>query len=221
MVRRKKKDAIREQARALRKEMIVRYRGDGHIRLQLPGGLCTPTAAALFAEELHGIEGVYRVLTYQRAGKLSIRYMAEVCTLSQIVDGLDAAVERVLTEEPEQTQPGEKKGLLGSITAPFQRAKARYQDARAKAKVVYDLVASKNKLMAKLPFDPEGWAIAFANDLVVFYLVKVHWDRITKQWLPSPFKHRYEWLTVIYMTFLLVRYRRRQNAAKALPKPKA
>lgn len=218
MVRRKKKEAIREQARALRQEMIVRYRSDGHIRFQLPSVLCVPNASDVFHEELHKVEGVYRVLTYQRVGKLSVRYISDVCALRDLALALDNAVERVLDDQRDASTSSSDEGgdgLFAPLTAPWRRIKARYENARNKAKAVYDLMASHNKLMSKVPFDPEGWAITFANDLVVFYLVKVHWERITKFWLPNPIKYRYQWMTVFYLTFLLVRYRRKQNAMKA------
>ena len=54
----------------------------------------------------------------------------------------------------------------------------------------------------------EKAAINFLNDLVAFYLVKVHWELISQRWLKSPVKHADAWLTVFYLMFLLVRYRK-------------
>jgi len=48
----------------------------------------------------------------------------------------------------------------------------------------------------------------FTNDIVVFYLIKTHWDLITKFWLKDPVKYGNAWLTVFYLVFLLVRYRK-------------
>jgi hypothetical protein len=50
--------------------------------------------------------------------------------------------------------------------------------------------------------------INFLNDLVAFYLVKVHWELISQRWLKDPVKHADAWLTVFYLMFLLVRYRK-------------
>ena len=58
----------------------------------------------------------------------------------------------------------------------------------------------------------EKAVINFFNDLVVFYLVKAHWDLITQKWLKQPLKYRNAWLTIFYLVFLLVRYRK--QAAK-------
>lgn len=67
--------------------------------------------------------------------------------------------------------------------------------------------------------------INFANDVLAFYLIRVHWNRITQQWLRFPAQHADAWLAVFYLTFLLVRYRKRVLAAAkpaaALPAPAA
>ncbi len=50
--------------------------------------------------------------------------------------------------------------------------------------------------------------INFLNDLLAFYLIRVHWDLITQRWLREPLKFRYAWLTIFHLVFLLVRYRK-------------
>jgi hypothetical protein len=62
----------------------------------------------------------------------------------------------------------------------------------------------------------EKAAINFLNDLVAFYLVKVHWELISQRWLKNPVKHADAWLTVFYLMFLLVRYRK-SIAVPAVP----
>jgi len=54
----------------------------------------------------------------------------------------------------------------------------------------------------------ERTVINFLNDIAALYLVKIHWDLITKRWTQAPFTYRYEWLTVFYLVFLLVRSRK-------------
>jgi hypothetical protein len=56
--------------------------------------------------------------------------------------------------------------------------------------------------------DPEKATIDFLNDVLVLYLIKTHWTRITQEWLVKPIVHRYEWMAVFYLFFLLVRSRR-------------
>ena len=50
--------------------------------------------------------------------------------------------------------------------------------------------------------------INFFNDMVAFYLIKAHWDLITKRWLKEPLAHSSAWMTTFYLIFLLVRYRK-------------
>ena len=54
----------------------------------------------------------------------------------------------------------------------------------------------------------EKAAINFVNDIVAFYLIKVHWELISQRWLKDPLKFRNAWLTTFYFVFLLVRYRK-------------
>jgi hypothetical protein len=58
--------------------------------------------------------------------------------------------------------------------------------------------------------------VNFLNDLIAFYLVKVHWELISQRWLKNPVKHADAWLAIFYLMFLLVRYRK-SIAVPALP----
>ncbi len=50
--------------------------------------------------------------------------------------------------------------------------------------------------------------IGFLNDLIAFYLIKVHWELITKRWMRNPVAHADAWLAIFYLIYLLVRYRK-------------
>jgi hypothetical protein len=52
--------------------------------------------------------------------------------------------------------------------------------------------------------------IDFFNDILVLFLIKLHWTNITQQWLLKPLKYRYEWMALFYMFFLLVRSRKKK-----------
>jgi hypothetical protein len=45
----------------------------------------------------------------------------------------------------------------------------------------------------------------------------VHWELISQRWLKDPVKHTNAWLTVFYLMFLLVRYRKSIAAEAAKP----
>jgi hypothetical protein len=56
--------------------------------------------------------------------------------------------------------------------------------------------------------DPEKAIIDFFNDILVLYLIKLHWTRITKEWIPKPWAFRYQWMAIFYLFYLLMRSRR-------------
>ena len=75
-------------------------------------------------------------------------------------------------------------------------------------------VAPSSSLTDKLPSMVSGAlsetsVINFLNDITAFYLVKAHWELITKKWLKQPALYSNAWLTTFYLIFLLIRYRKR------------
>ena len=44
--------------------------------------------------------------------------------------------------------------------------------------------------------------------MIAFYLIKVHWELITKRWMRNPVAHADAWLAIFYLMYLLVRYRK-------------
>ena len=217
IVRRKTKDVQAEQARrTLWQAVVVRHRGPGHVRFDLPAPLLSADAVAILESGLRRIDGVYRVFLFPGQGKLSIRWSEEVCSIADIARVLAALVGRIA--EGGAAPAGARPGLLRRITqaAPLARwrndtltrLRARYDDLRAKGEVLSKLMALKSGGKTALPFDAKDWFIHFANDLVVFYLIRLHWERIVGQWLPRPWTFRYQWMTVVYLVFLLVRFRK-------------
>lgn len=209
IVRRKTKDAQAEQARrALWQAVVVRHRGPGHVRFDLPAPLLTTDSVAQLESGLRRIDGVYRVFVLPSQGKLSIRWAEEVCSISDVAKILADLVGRIAEGGGESARP--RPGLMQRVTqAPLvARLRARYDDLRAKGEILTKLVAMKSGGKAALPFDAKDWFIHFANDLVVFYLIRLHWNRIIGQWLPNPWAFRYQWMTVVYLVFLLVRFRK-------------
>jgi hypothetical protein len=214
---RKKKAVTRLQDRVL-----LRHRADGHLRFQLPGELLSPAAAEAIESGLREVEGVYRVIVYPGAGKLSVRFQDTVCGLKEIALALDAILDGLAADglkaapEPKAEKPPLKERVAAFLR--LDRLKAKAEEMKMKAGVAAAVISARSSLPIKLPANMEGWTINFLNDLVAFYLIKVHWNLILQQWLKQPFKYRNAWLTVFYLTFLMVRYRKASQ--KALPKPK-
>ncbi|MEO5336664.1 MAG: hypothetical protein H7841_07205 [Magnetospirillum sp. WYHS-4] len=214
MPRKKKEPGTRLQDR-----VVLRHRSEGHLRFQIPPELATAQAAASLEEGLRAVEGVYRVTVYRGARKLSVRYQETVCGVRDVVLALDARIDRVAAT-PVQAEPPPRP--LKERVESFLRLdglKAKVEDLKMKAGVAAAVISARGGLPVKMPANMEGLAINFLNDLVAFYLIKVHWNLVTQQWLKQPFKFRNAWLTVFYLVFLMVRYRK-AGQAKALPKPK-
>lgn len=218
MIVRLKGKAARESARQdLMRAVRVRHRAPGHVRFDLPPELCVPAAAGMVEHALRQVDGVYRVVVFTGAGKLSIRWAEEVCALAEVVRALSsvvaaiadgAVVPQASVAVPVKVPAGTGLAVRVRNWAPVARLKARYDDLKGKAQVLNQIMAIKTGGKVNLPFDAKDWAIHFANDLVVYYLIRVHWDRIMRQWLPSPWTYRYQWATVVYLVFLLVRFRK-------------
>ncbi|CAA7622789.1 hypothetical protein [Magnetospirillum sp. UT-4] len=206
--------------RPLWRQMAVRHRAPGHLRFDLPAPLCSAAAADIIEAGLSRLDGVTRVTVFTASRKLSIRWIEELCPTADVVRTLAAIVDGIGVPLPTPAAPA--GGVVGRLkrAVPLARWRARYADLKAKASVLSQIIAIKTGRKPPLPAEAADWAINFANDLVVFYLVRLHWQRITTMWLPNPWTYRTQWLAVIYLTFLLVRYRKARKAqAEAEPPP--
>ena len=69
---------------AIQKEFVLRYRNDGHLRFQIPVGLCEAEVARLLSDHISAIAGVYSVNLYRSQHKLAIRYHESVCDFDKL-----------------------------------------------------------------------------------------------------------------------------------------
>lgn len=201
---------------AIQKEFVVRYRGKGHVRFQIPPRAARKEAAKLLADKIAAIEGVLSVRLFRRSGKLSIRFDESVCRFIDLAKQLFAdlaALEQQGCFAPQSVTAVTQKSRFGlkqklkiskinrwldeKITAAKETAQA--------AKVIGKLGSKGPRALFR---DPEKAVIDFLNDILILYLIKVHWNRITTQWLVKPLVHRYEWMATFYLFFLLVRSRK-------------
>lgn len=245
-------------ATALARQIQVRHREPGHLRLELPPALLGSLPELETA--LRRVSGVYRVLPEGR--RLAIRFDPGLCTEIQVARALKAALLELpesLATNPEPLaassaaamQPGLPAGL-GQLGQQFgsQLLPLLSGTGRAALGLLQELGQRLGQAARPAPTaapgrdaaqpadagqsagpDPashdlgqrlqglvqgaltERAAINFLNDILAFYLIKVHWDLITRRWLKEPLKFANAWLTVFYLVFLLVRYR------KQAPKP--
>ena len=201
----------------IQKAFILRYRSEGHIRFQVPSEICQAHLAKALTDGLLAIDGVYRVQLYRSQQKLSIRYQESVCDfqalakqLYQLLNDLEKAEPKPETVSSRFNTWREKAKHKFQNLKATRWAKEKYTDAQETvqaAKIIGKLGMKKPQAFIA---DPEKAAIDFFNDILVIFLIKLHWEDITQKWLLKPLKHRYEWMALFYMFFLLVRSRRKK-----------
>jgi len=203
---------------SIQKEFVLRYRVDGHVRFQIPARVCHVDVAKAITDGISGIAGVYRVNLYRSQQKLSIRFNESVCdfksSLARQLFDLLADLEKKGALKPKPVSKSalwkeKAKSRLDDFKAT-RWAKEKFGDAKETvqaAKVITRLGMKKPTAFMK---DPEKAIIDFLNDILVLFLIKLHWNEITKNWLIKPLKYRYEWIALFYMFFLLVRSRRKK-----------
>ena len=202
---------------SIQKEFVLRYREDGHVRFQIPARICNIDVAKALTDGISGIDGVYRVNLYRSQQKLSIRFKESVCDFKSVAKQLfdlltDLEKKGDLKPKPvsRSTLWKEKAKAKLDTFKPTRWAKEKFGDAKETvhaAKVITRLGMKKPTAFMK---DPEKTVIDFLNDILVLFLIKLHWNDITQHWLLKPLKHRYEWMALFYMFFLLVRSRKQK-----------
>ena len=204
---------------SIQKQCVLRHRAEGHVRFQLPTELCKKGVAENVATKIKAIDGVYRVNFYARQGKVSIRFQETVCDFTQLVKQLFelfAELEKsgalIVQAEKKPTAMGKftakvsEKADKFAVTRWFKAKTIEAKETLHAAKIITKLAIKKPNALIK---DPEKAVIDFLNDILVLFLIRLHWDHITKLWLINPFRYRYEWLATFYMFFLLIRSRKK------------
>jgi hypothetical protein len=202
---------------SIQKEFVLRYNLDGHVRFEIPARICHVDVAKAVTEGISGIDGVYRVNLYRGQQKLSIRFNETVCDFKalarQLFDLLsDLETKDALKPKPVSTSARWKEKAKAKIDnfKVTRWAKEKFGAAKETvqaAKVITRLGMKKPNAFIQ---DPEKAVISFLNDILVLFLIKLHWNDITQNWLLKPFKYRYEWMALFYLFFLLVRSRKQK-----------
>lgn len=201
---------------AIQRNFVMRYRENGHVRFQIPSAACDSAAAKALTEKLLELEGVYRVVLYRRQQKLSIRFQETICEFESLVKQLYQILDEIEKAGLFNPKPIAKSRLWKerangnkAKSEPLNWFKQKYTDAKDTvhaAKVVGKIGLKKPKAFLN---DPEKAVIDFLNDILVLFLIKLHWQHITQQWIVKPFKYRYEWMAIFYMFYLLIRSRKK------------
>lgn len=188
-------------ANELARRIVVLQRGAGFLSLELPHELQRRDVGQHIEQHLAAITGILAAAVDPNGRQLSIRFSAASLSTAQVARAVFSALNDLPPAEasrPQNTTPGlqplldKLKTLLTPATPPVAGSlQARFQP----------LVESALT---------EKAIINFFNDIVAFYLIRTHWDLISKRWLQNPIAHSNAWLTVFYLIFLLIRYRKNQ-----------
>lgn len=203
---------------SIQKQCVLRYRAEGHVRFQLPSELCQKGIAEKFAIKIKAIDGIYRVNFYAQQGKISIRFQETMCDFTHLIKQLFELIGEFEKSGALAIQIENKLSVMSKLSTKISQKADKFATTRwlkektieAKetlqaAKIITKLSLKKPNALIK---DPEKAIIDFLNDILVLFLIRSHWDHITKLWLLNPFKYRYEWIATFYMFFLLIRSRR-------------
>lgn len=198
------------------RQIVVRHRQPGHLRFDLPAALCSGPRADALESGLVGSAGIYRATLYRTARKLSLRYDPHQANEREVVLALRALLDRLPGPLAQVLRPaGEELGqaLRGArlkIEDGVRRRLARFRLALMKLRQAEPkqgtLAAHLQPVLAGAL--TERAILNFLNDLLAFYLIKVHWELITRRWMRNPLAHVDAWLAIFYLTYLLVRYRK-------------
>lgn len=199
----------------LARRIQVVHRAAGYLRLELPAELCGPAAATAIENGLLALPGVSQATVDRPWQRLSVRHDAALCTAPQIARHLFGLLADLPLEAPAAAASAESTESAPAAATPFglQPLLDRLQQLLGLAEPAPDgsLQARLQPVLASAL--TEKAIYNFLNDLVAFYLVKTHWELISKRWIKTPLAYSNAWMTVFYLVFLLVRYRK-SNAGK-------
>ena len=203
---------------SIQKKFIVRHRDEGHVRFEIPDQLCDEVVAETLTAKILELEGVYRVKLFRKQKKLSIKYNEIVCDFKQLatqifqllseLDQQGQLVANVVNQVSSKEKPNwDVKSKIKNWKAS-RWATEKYSDAKETVQAAKTLTKIGLKTPKSLIKDPEKAVIDFLNDVLVLFLIKLHWTRITQEWIPRPWAFRYQWAAVFYLFYLLVRSRK-------------
>ena len=194
------------QTAEMAQRIVVLHREPGYLRLELPAEICGEAAVAAIEEGMKTLGGLSSAAVDRGWKRISIRYDAQALSTAEVARHLFSLLPGLPLEDAPAAEPE---------AAPSVDLNNGFQPLldKLKAIIIPAQPAPEGSLQAR--FQPmvesaltEKAITNFFNDIVAFYLIRVHWDLITKRWLQNPVAHSNAWLTVFYLVFLLVRYRK-------------
>lgn len=194
------------QTAELAQRIVVLHREPGYLRLELPAEICGEAAVAAIEAGMKTLAGLSSAAVDRGWKRISIRFDGQQCTTAQVARHLFSLLPGLPLDEAPAAEPE---------AAPSVDLNNGFQPLLDKLKSIIIPAAPPPAGSLQARFQPmvesaltEKAITNFFNDIVAFYLIRVHWDLITKRWLQNPVANSNAWLTVFYLVFLLVRYRK-------------
>jgi len=194
------------QTAELAQRIVVLHREPGYLRLELPAEICGEAAVAAIEESMKSLAGLSSAAVDRGWKRISIRFDVQMLSTPEVARHLFSLLPGLPLDETPNAEPE---------AAPSVDLNNGFQPLldKLKAMIIPAEPPPEGSLQAR--FQPmvesaltEKAITNFFNDIVAFYLIRVHWDLITKRWLQNPVANSNAWLTVFYLVFLLVRYRK-------------
>lgn len=194
------------QTAELAQRIVVLHREPGYLRLELPAEICGEAAVAAIEEGMKTLAGLSSAAVDRGWKRISIRFDAQILSTPEVARHLFSLLPGLPLDEAPAAEPE---------AAPSIELNKGFQPLLDKLKAIIIPAAPPPEGSLQARFQPmvesaltEKAVTNFFNDIVAFYLIRVHWDLITKRWLQNPVANSNAWLTVFYLVFLLVRYRK-------------
>lgn len=194
------------QTAELAQRIVVLHREPGYLRLELPPEICGEAAVAAIEEGMKSLAGLSSAAVDRGWKRISIRFDAQILSTPEVARHLFSLLPGLPLDEAPTAEPE---------AAPSVDLNNGFQPLLDKLKSIIIPAEPPPEGSLQARFQPmvesaltEKAITNFFNDIVAFYLIRVHWDLITKRWLQNPVANSNAWLTVFYLVFLLVRYRK-------------
>ncbi len=197
------------------KEVVLRHREPGYLRFDIPEALCAEYAAEELSRELVALDGVYRVSLNPSAGKLTLRFHDAYCSFETLIRTLLRLVRQVVERAHAAVSQSKVVIPISSrkvINPPSPPAVPAIEWLKTKWEEIRETFLALKILFSRTIEQRPRWVKEFMNDLLMLFLIKLHWHQILTEWLPKPWTYRYEWLATIYLIYLSVQSKIPQTA---------
>ena len=205
---------------SLQKNIFLQERKSAYVRFKLPVELLNRPVAEKLVLELSKIPGVTQARVNIARKRLVIRYDESVCPFIRLARHLFSIVSKPVIQDTinpattrMQVTGAENSDLVPAMSGhhPLTRfshwIKAKAQEVRETIEAASIVIRAVLKKPSAFFRNPEKALLEFCNDVLMLFLIKLHWHRITQHWILQPWRYRYEWIAVFYLVFLLVRSR--------------